>query len=42
MKINEKANWIMSTGLPRPGLGLSADRGRMKLLRDMYPSPPLL
>ena len=27
MKKSEKANWIMSTGLPRPGLGLSADRG---------------
>ena len=30
---SEKANCIMSTGLPRPGLARLAYRGRIKLLR---------
>ena len=33
VKTSEKANCIMSTGLPRPRLACPAHRGRIKLLR---------
>ena len=33
VKTSQKANCIMSTGLPRPGLARSAHRGQIKFLR---------